>query len=85
MKAGEIVPVRADAAGRQFATFFVGGLFFGIDVMDVQEVLRYQTMTTVPLAPGMVEGLINLRGRLSSPSICGAGWGWSPGKIATRP
>ena len=64
MKAGEIVPVRADAAGRQFATFFVGGLFFGIDVMDVQEVLRYQTMTTVPLAPGMVEGLINLRGQI---------------------
>jgi purine-binding chemotaxis protein CheW len=49
---------------RQFATFFVDGLFFGIEVLQVQEVLRYQEMTPVPLAPGVVEGLINLRGQI---------------------
>ena len=49
---------------REFATFFVDGLFFGIDVLQVQEVLRYQEMTQVPLAPGVIEGLINLRGQI---------------------
>jgi purine-binding chemotaxis protein CheW len=49
---------------RQYATFFVDGLFFGIDVLQVQEVLRYQEMTPVPLAPDVVEGLINLRGQI---------------------
>jgi purine-binding chemotaxis protein CheW len=49
---------------RQFATFFVDGLFFGIEVLQVQEVLRYQEMTPVPLAPEVVEGLINLRGQI---------------------
>jgi purine-binding chemotaxis protein CheW len=49
---------------RQFATFFVDGLFFGIEVLEVQEVLRYQEMTPVPLAPEVVEGLINLRGQI---------------------
>jgi purine-binding chemotaxis protein CheW len=49
---------------RQYATFSVGDLFFGIDVTEVQEVLRYQEMTGVPLAPPVIEGLINLRGQI---------------------
>lgn len=54
----------AAAAARQYATFFVDGLFFGVEVLQVQEVLRYQEMTRVPLAPDVVEGLINLRGQI---------------------
>jgi purine-binding chemotaxis protein CheW len=50
--------------GAQYATFFVDGLFFGVDVLEVQEILREQTMTPVPLAPAEVEGLINLRGQI---------------------
>jgi purine-binding chemotaxis protein CheW len=46
----------------QFSTFMVDELFFGVDVLRVQEVLRFQHMTGVPLAPGVIEGLINLRG-----------------------
>ncbi len=49
---------------REYATFFVDGLYFGIDVLEVQEVLRYQEMTHVPLAPAVIEGLINLRGQI---------------------
>ena len=50
--------------GTQFATFFVTDLYFGIDVLDVQEVMRHREMTRVPLAPAVVEGLINLRGQI---------------------
>jgi purine-binding chemotaxis protein CheW len=39
-------------------------LFFGVEVLKVQEVIRYQEMTRVPLAPRMIEGLINLRGQI---------------------
>ena len=48
----------------QFSTFFVADLFFGVDVLNVQEVLRFQQMTPVPQAPGVIEGLINLRGQI---------------------
>lgn len=48
----------------QYSTFYIGDLLFGIDVMRVQEVLRYQEMTKVPLAPDIVRGLINLRGQI---------------------
>jgi purine-binding chemotaxis protein CheW len=49
---------------RQYCTFHLDGLFFGVEVSQVQEVLRYQDMTRVPLAPPMVRGLINLRGQI---------------------
>src|ERR1700760_3596719 len=48
----------------QYATFVVEDLFFGIDVLRVQEVLRYQQMTRIPLAPAVAGGLINLRGQI---------------------
>ena len=49
---------------RQLCTFFLGELFFGIEVSKVQEIIRYQEMTRVPLAPPEVGGLINLRGQI---------------------
>ncbi len=51
-------------ATTQLCTFFVNGLFFGVDVQRVQEVVTYQTMTRVPKAPPVVRGLINLRGQV---------------------
>lgn len=49
---------------KQFVTFNLDSLFLGVDVLKVQEVIRYQQMTRVPTAPSMVEGLINLRGQI---------------------
>lgn len=48
----------------QFTTFYLDGLFFGIDVLKVQEVILYHDMTRVPLAPPEIMGLINLRGQI---------------------
>ena len=48
----------------QLCTFHVDDLYLGVDVMEVQEVIRYQEMTAVPLAPEVVRGLINLRGQI---------------------
>lgn len=50
--------------GAQFCTFYLDGLLFGIDVQRVQEVIRYQEMTRVPLMPEELCGLINLRGQI---------------------
>jgi purine-binding chemotaxis protein CheW len=49
---------------KQFCTFFLNDLFFGVEVLQVQEVLRCQPMTRVPLSPPTVRGLINLRGQI---------------------
>jgi len=51
-------------SSRQFSTFFLDGLYFGVEVLKVQELIRYQEMTRVPLASRVVRGLINLRGQI---------------------
>ena len=52
------------ADNQQFCTFFLNDLFFGVEVEKVQEVIRFQETTRVPLAPPVVGGLINLRGQI---------------------
>ena len=49
---------------QQFCTFFLDSQYFGVPVQQVQEVIRYQEMTRVPLVPGAIRGLINLRGQI---------------------
>jgi purine-binding chemotaxis protein CheW len=52
------------ASDEQVCTFLIDGSVFGVPVSQVQEVLRYQQMTVVPLAPAVVRGLLNLRGQI---------------------
>jgi purine-binding chemotaxis protein CheW len=51
-------------ASQQFCTFLLDRYLFGVPVPQVQEVIRCQPMTPVPLAPSAVQGLINLRGQI---------------------
>jgi purine-binding chemotaxis protein CheW len=48
----------------QYCTFAVAGLYFGVPVARVQEVILQQPITRVPLSASEVSGLINLRGQL---------------------
>jgi purine-binding chemotaxis protein CheW len=52
------------SANRQFCTFILGEQCFGLDVLKVQEIVRHQQLTRVPLAHRVVRGLINLRGQI---------------------
>jgi purine-binding chemotaxis protein CheW len=55
---------KASATSGQLATFRLDGDLYGVEVEHVQEVLRSQQLTRVPLAPSAVAGLINLRGQV---------------------
>lgn len=50
----------------RLVTFTLDGRLYGVDVNAVQEVLRGQPQTRIPLAPDSVSGLINLRGQVLS-------------------
>ena len=56
--------IKARIASGQLATFRLDGDLYGVEVEHVQEVLRTQQLTRVPLAPAAVAGLINLRGQV---------------------
>jgi len=47
---------------RQLVSFRVAGEEFGVDIMEVQEIIKIPEITRVPKAPEFVEGVINLRG-----------------------
>lgn len=51
-------------ASKQFCTFRLDGLFCGIDILQVQEIIRRLSFTRIPLAPPLIEGLVNLRGQI---------------------
>ncbi len=48
----------------QWVTFKLAGEKYGVNVMQVQEVLRYTEIAPVPGAPSYVIGIINLRGKV---------------------
>jgi purine-binding chemotaxis protein CheW len=52
------------ASAVSLCTFRLGDLQIGIDVMLVQEVIRRQEATRVPLVSEVIHGLINLRGEI---------------------
>ena len=56
--------IAAESRLQQFCTFTLDGFLFGVEVSSVQEVIRFQEMTEVPLAHRVVRGLINLRGQI---------------------
>jgi purine-binding chemotaxis protein CheW len=64
---GEIIkrhPVEqiADAEQLQYLTFLLGGETFAIAILNIKEIIEYGNVTTVPMMPEFVRGVINLRG-----------------------
>lgn len=50
--------------GGDFVTFTIAGQLFGVPVLEVQDVLRPQAVTRIPMAPPEILGSLNLRGRI---------------------
>ena len=53
------------ASEKQVALFVLGGETYGLDIEVVHEIIRMQPITRVPKAPYFVEGVINLRGKVT--------------------
>ena len=51
-------------AGGQYLTFTLQNEVYGLDILRVREILEYTRPTTVPMMPGFVHGVINLRGNV---------------------
>lgn len=52
----------ASSTAAQYLTFSLGEDVFAMDIATVREIIQYGPMTTVPLMPDFVRGVINLRG-----------------------
>ena len=54
--------MNTDTVAAQFLTFALGDEVFAMDIRTVREIIQVGAMTTVPLMPAFVRGVINLRG-----------------------
>jgi purine-binding chemotaxis protein CheW len=53
-----------DTTTLQMVTFQLGEEHYGIDIMEVNEIVRIQEVRAIPNAPPYVEGIFNLRGKI---------------------
>jgi len=52
----------ADAEVQQCLTFMLGGKVYGIDILNIKEIIEFDDLTEVPMTPDFISGVINLRG-----------------------
>ena len=52
------------STSRQLVTFQLGEELYGVNIMDVKEIVRVQTIRSIPNAPAYVEGIFNLRSEI---------------------
>src|SRR5512140_2583831 len=52
----------AAAQVAQYLTFTLGNEVFAIGILAIKEIIEYSSLTTVPMMPPYVRGVINLRG-----------------------
>lgn len=53
-----------DKAAGEYLTFVLGSEEYGIEILKVQEIRGYDTVTRIPDAPDFIKGVINLRGTI---------------------
>ena len=50
--------------GSQYLTFQLGDELYGVDILCVQEIKGYTTVTKIPNTPPHIKGVLNLRGTI---------------------
>jgi len=73
-----------DAATVQYLTFMLGEEVFAMDIRTVREIIQAGPMTTVPLMPDFVRGVINLRGAVVPVIDLNARFGRQPANITKK-
>ena len=65
--AGNLVPAASNAltqalGEQQYLTFLLGGEMFAIESLNIRAIIEYGALTTEPMLPPFIRGVINLRG-----------------------
>jgi purine-binding chemotaxis protein CheW len=68
----------------QYLTFQVGGEVFAIGILGIKEILEYRDLTTVPMMPAFIRGVINLRGQVVPVVDLSARFGRASGTVTKR-
>lgn len=67
----------------QMVTFWLGGEKYGMDILTVQEIIRYIDTTPIPNMPDFIKGVTNLRGTILPVLDLRTRFGMPPGNYET--
>jgi len=68
----------------QYLTFTLGSEVFAIGILAIKEIIEYSTLTTVPMMPAYVRGVINLRGAVVPVLDLAVRFGKPPSPVARK-
>lgn len=68
----------------QYLTFMLDKEMFAIGILVIKEIIEFHTLTTVPMLPDSIRGVINLRGAVVPVIDLSARFGRSPAQIGKR-
>jgi purine-binding chemotaxis protein CheW len=69
---------------RQYLTFLLSGELFGLGIRQIKEIIEYGTVTEVPMMPGFIRGVINLRGAVVPVIDLSVRFGRKPTEVSRR-
>ncbi|KTT12767.1 chemotaxis protein CheW [Pseudacidovorax intermedius] len=78
------LPATAAAEPSQYLTFQLAGEMFAIGILSIKEIIEYGELTTVPMMPPSVRGVINLRGAVVPVIDLQARFGREPAPVGKR-
>jgi purine-binding chemotaxis protein CheW len=68
----------------QYLTFMLGGETFAIGILSIKEIIEYGQVTSVPMMPSFIRGVINLRGAVVPVVDLQARFGRPPASVSRR-
>lgn len=68
----------------QYLTFMLSGEMFAIGILAIKEIIEYANLTTVPMMPVCIRGVINLRGAVVPVVDLAARFGRTPTPVSKR-
>jgi purine-binding chemotaxis protein CheW len=57
-------PPRYAQDAAQYLTFILAGEMYSLGILNIKEIIQFGDLTTVPMMPDFIRGVINLRGRV---------------------
>jgi purine-binding chemotaxis protein CheW len=78
------LPLEQSSEQTQYLTFMLGREMFAIGILVIKEIIEYHNLTTVPMMPESIRGVINLRGAVVPVIDLSARFGRSPAQITKR-
>jgi purine-binding chemotaxis protein CheW len=76
--------VTATSEPTQYLTFLLAKEVFALQILSVKEIIEYGALTTVPMMPSTIRGVINLRGAVLPVVDLAARFGGPPATVSKR-